>query len=342
MAKAIPGRHDVEALLGYVLHDRAWQQLEELGFADELAEGRTTSRAVADRVRAFGATYARHRFPPADLAPGLVQGAEQLHARSLAISAWLARAAGQDPKVKAFRQRHLGGTLLGEDAIAGWIAEHDQARPADWPVSLALAADADASYRAAADVQLARVPHVEFTWMEPTATGWVGGRWPVPRGSVLASLAGLARDLHTRWRWREHEAAAWVLTGIEPYVIAVEGQNAKRSNFNRVLGSHDVLSRVTINVDPVVTPEQLAGWWRRVRHNVLPGRYRPMSERHLALARFGAGRPESTTWEQDRLVWNREMGTEHPDWRYDDRRNFQRDATTAVRRLLFVGIDLSA
>jgi hypothetical protein len=343
MTKATSGREDVEALLGYVLHDRTWQQLEELGFADELAAGRTTPRAVADRVRAFGATYARHRLPPVDLGPGLVRGAEQLHARSLAISAWLARAAGEDPRIKAFRRRHLREQLLSEDAMAAWVAEQDRrARPADWPVSLALAPDDDASYRAAADVQLARVPYVQFTWMEPTATGWVGGRWPVPVGSVLASLAELAGDLHRKWRWREHEAVAWVLSGIEPYVIAIEGQNAKRSSFNRVLGSYDVLSRITIDVDPVVTPEQLAGWWRGVRHQVLTGRYRPMSDRHLALARFGAGRPESTTWEQDRVAWNREVGAEHPDWRYDDRRNYHRDATTGVRRMLFVGVDLSA
>jgi hypothetical protein len=63
-----------------------------------------------------------------------------------------------------------------------------------------------------------------------------------------------------------------------------------------------------------------------------------MSEKHLALARFGAAQPESTTWEHDRLAWNREVGTEHPDWRYEDRRNYRRDATSAVRRALLVGV----
>jgi hypothetical protein len=343
MAKPIHDREDVEALLGYVMDDRTWQRLEDLGHADELAEGQTTPKDVADLVRDFGATWTRHRVPPEDLEPQLVRGADQLHARSLAISAWVARAADDDPKVKSFRRRHLSGRLLTEDEIAAWIAEQDRrARPAGWPVSLELKADEDASYRATADAQLAGVPYVSFTWMERAATGWVGGRWPVPRRSVLASLADLASALHRKWRWREHEAVAWVLSGVHPYVVAIEGRSTIRSNFNRVLGSYDVLSRITIDVDPVVTPEQLAGWWRSVRRRSLNGRYRPMSAKHLELAHFCAGRPESTTWEQDRLAWNRGVAAAHPDWRYEGRRNYHRDAMAAVRRVLFVGVSPTA
>lgn len=339
MAKLTHDREDVETLLGYVMDDRTWQRLEDLGHASELAEGHTSPRDVADLVRDFGATWVRHRLPSDDLGPRLVRGADQLHARSLAISAWVARAADQDPKVRAFRRRHLPRALLSQDEIGNWIAEQERrARPAKWPVSIELKPDVDASYRASAEVHLARVPYVEFTWIERTSENWVGGRWPVPPGSVLASLAELASDLHRRWRWREHEAVAWVLSGVEPYLIAIEGHSTIRRNFNHILGSYDVLSRITIDVDPVVTPEQLAGWWRGIRHRILSGRYRPMSEKHLALARFGASRPESTAWEEDRLAWNREVGTEHPNWRYEDRRNYRRDATSAVRRVLFVGV----
>lgn len=340
MSNSIQGREAVEAQLGYVLDDRTWQRLEELGHADELAQGQTSPRDVADLLRDLGATWARHRLPPMSAEPGLVRGAEQLHARSLAISAWVARAAAQDHKVKAFRRRHLGGELIGEADIAMWVRERDRmSRPADWPVSVDLEADENASYRATADVQLASAPHAQFVWIERRGSEWVGGRWPVPRRSVLASLADLAEELHRKWRWREHEAVAWILCGVQPYIIAIDGHSTIRRNFNSVLGSYDVLSRITIDVDPVVTPEQLAGWWRGIRRQILDRRYRPMSEKHLALARFGAGQPESTTWDHDRMAWNRRVSSDHPDWRYDDRWNYRRDARAAVQRVMFVGID---
>jgi hypothetical protein len=339
MAKLTHGRHDVEAELRYVLDDRTWYQLEELGFADVLATGDATPREVAELVRDFGATWIRHRLPPPGLEPALVRGADQLHARSLAISAWVARAAADDFKVKAFRRRHLGRHLLAEDGIGEWVAEQDRlARPNDWPVSLPLQADADASYRAAADAQLGGVRYVQFTWMERTGSHWVGGRWPVPRRSTLASLAELAADLHRKWRWREHEAVAWVLSGVEPYIVAIEGRSNIRPNMHHVLGSYDVMSRITIEVDPVVTPEQLAGWYRSIRHRSLDRRYRPMSDKHLQLARFAASRPEASTWDRDRLAWNRAVSAEHPDWRYEHRRNFHRDTIAALRRLLYVGV----
>lgn len=338
MAKPIHGRADVEAQLGYVLDDRTWEQLENLGHADELAEGQTTPRDVADLVRNFGATWTRHRLPPADLDPQLVRSG-QLYARSLAIGAWVARAAADDPKVTAFRRRHLSGRLLPEHEIGAWVAEQDRlARPADWPVPIDLKADENATYRATADARLADAPHVQFAWMERTDTGWIGGRWPVPDGSVLASLAELATELHQKWQWREHEAVAWVLSGIQPDVLAIEGRSNVRRSIHGVLGSYDVLSRITIEVDPVVTPDQLAGWWRSVRRRSLDHRYRPMSDKHLELARFAASRPETTTWDQDRLAWNRAVEADHPNWRYEHRRNYHRDAIAAVRRLLSVGV----
>jgi len=157
-------------------------------------------------------------------------------------------------------------------------------------------------------------------------------------GSLLASLAELAGHLQERWRWREHEAVLFVLSGIQPDVRPIDGTSDIRLNLDGTIGSHDITSRITIEVDPVVTPEQLAGWWRGTRRHMFDGRYRPMSAKHLGLARFAAGRREASTWEQDRLEWNRTVDETQPSWRYEDRRNFRRDALVAAQRLLFAGI----
>jgi hypothetical protein len=332
------GREDVETQLGYVLSDRAWQMIVTEGSAEDLELGLVTVEVVADLVREFWRPPG-NRILPSEDGPQLIPGAEQLRARSQAIGAWEARAASQDPRVEAFRRDHLAEGLLAEDAIGAWIAHQDSRdRPANWPVTSGLRADENATYRATADAQLAGVPWVSLTWMERRGASWLGGRWPVPPESVLASLAELATELHDKWRWREHEAVVFVLTGTRPDVRPIDGSSNVRHNLHTAIGPYDITSRITIEVDPVVSPEQLAAWWRGVRRQLFDRRYRPMSIKHLELAQFCAGRPEATTLEQDHLEWNRTINETQPSWRYEDRRNFRRDALVAVQRLLFAGI----
>ena len=129
-----------------------------------------------------------------------------------------------------------------------------------------------------------------------------------------------------------------MVSGIDPYVPPVMGSSTVGPNYTRDVGAYDVTSRVTITLDPTVTPEQLAAWWRDVRHRMLPRRYRPQQIKALRLARFAARSSPDTTWDQDRRRWNAGISETHPHWRYDDVANFRRHLKEAVRRLLYVGI----
>ena len=88
-------------------------------------------------------------------------------------------------------------------------------------------------------------------------------------------------------------------------------------------------SRITLDVDPTVTPQEVSDRYKQARTELMGSRSRRMSEKHLRLAIF-ADTHRDGTWEARMLEWNRE----HPDWRYGESRHFQRDATQATKRLL--------
>jgi hypothetical protein len=102
----------------------------------------------------------------------------------------------------------------------------------------------------------------------------------------------------------------------------------------------DIATRITVEIEPGVTAEQLAGWWRDFRRGAgwLTDR-RAQSERLIRLAEF------MSTWEgpvgeEARSVWNALVAARDwpPTWKYlGPCSNFRTDAASAPRRLLFAG-----
>ncbi|HVM35596.1 MAG TPA: hypothetical protein VM784_09645 [Actinomycetota bacterium] len=333
-------REHVERELGRPLTDDAWSFLEDGGYTDpELYK----PREVADIVRTLGMSYSKP-VPPhlsGDIGTPMVPGAELLEERAKAIADFMAKAAEGDNGVRQFRSKHLPGGLIAANDIHDFVtALYRDHLPTAWRVGEPELSDA-AWWKAHNEVRFGR-PRLRYSlayWMEPRIDGWIAGRWPVPVRSPLAELGELSEHLADKYRWNQYEAAAWALTGLSPHVTPITGSSTVGTNYTRDIGSYDVTSRVTITLDPTVSPEQLAAWWREVRHRMLPGRYRPQQVKALRLARFAARSDPDATWEEDRRRWNAEVGGEHPDWRYKDVANFRRHAKDAVRRLLYVGIE---
>ncbi|MDQ3641406.1 MAG: hypothetical protein M3450_08075 [Actinomycetota bacterium] len=304
--------------------------------------GTMTVGEVASRLRAFaalGSSPARS-MPRSDEAGSLlIPNAGLLGERAEAVSECAARAAEGDWQIKRLRHDYLPEGLLTEAAIHTWVVEtYLQDRPADWPLGEPKAGEGH-FLRARQDAKDAGVRWTRFDWAEPDPEGgWVPGAWPVPTSGVLADLAKHAEALERQWRWTKTESVLFVLTGRQPYVRPVVGTIQTSRGLNDTLGWYDVFTRVTIEVDPTVTPDQLSAWWREARRAVLGGRrYRPLTERHLRLARFAVSRMSSGSWEQDREAWNRAVSQVEPGWLYTDRRTFRRDAVAAVGRLLHIG-----
>ena len=89
------------------------------------------------------------------------------------------------------------------------------------------------------------------------------------------------------------------------------------------------LSRITLTIDPALSPRQVESLYRRVRGQVLDGRYRNLTRKHALLAAF------TTTLSGLKLSdqmskWN----ARYRQWKYKAVTNFGRDAKTARDRLL--------
>jgi hypothetical protein len=132
--------------------------------------------------------------------------------------------------------------------------------------------------------------------------------------------------LADRYTWSEGQATTFVLTGHPPFVSSVGSVMRLRD--------HEALSRITLHVDPALSPQDVAAAYRRVRRTVVPGRHRELSRKHLFLALLAGHKTKATTWAEVMEEWNRNMGRQHPDWRYDQVTNFARDGALAVRRLM--------
>ena len=70
--------------------------------------------------------------------------------------------------------------------------------------------------------------------------------------------------------------------------------------------SQPLASRINMEIDPTLTPEEVAEQYKKLRVPLIGTRYRSMSEKHLRLAEFyGGHKPEGTTWTSLMDKWNR-------------------------------------
>jgi hypothetical protein len=175
----------------------------------------------------------------------------------------------------------------------------------------------------------------------------------------LGDLAKLASDLADRYRWRPSEAATFVLTGRTPEVLVYVGSAQIRP------GQTNVMSRVTMTLDPALTPEQVAGIYSRlkarfrptpgprslsVKHCRLAQQSDPTwpsascrlanglaSDAHRAPARLGSSRSSSPFPVTPGRASSVSGTRKYEQWRYESVSNFNRDAKNALNRLLWLG-----
>ena len=79
--------------------------------------------------------------------------------------------------------------------------------------------------------------------------------------------------------------------------------------------------RLLIEVDPAVAPAVVEQAYQQARHDLGLTNTRTLSDKHAELSAFCTER-EQQSWSQRFPQWNRK----YPQWRYQDERNFRRDA----------------
>lgn len=232
--------------------------------------------------------------------------------RDAALQVWAYRTATQLPVVEEWRSAHLpGGAPVPPSDARAWVEEASASeRPANTATLLS-------------DV------------LVPVEGGTLRITHPTSADGSLGQLAVLARRLERNFGWTHPgEAAAFLLWDLEPWVTAMFAR------FQRARPGIDALSRVQVTLDPAVTPEELADWWRKeVRRNLKPGsRIRRRDPKSYALVKWAATRPEGEAARSALAEWNRSCPEE---WQHPADGNgpwhFMRTVREAVDATLSVG-----
>ena len=93
-----------------------------------------------------------------------------------------------------------------------------------------------------------------------------------------------------------------------------------------------ISSRITMEIDPTLTPKEVAEQYKKLRALLIGARYRSMSKKNLRLAEFyDVHKPKDTTWDALMNKWNHSQARE---WKYARYENFARDCKQAWHRLM--------
>ena len=251
------------------------------------------------------------------------------------LSGLIARQAAAEEGVTAFRRQHLAEGLLKREEVVDWIARQAaEDGPASRYLKFPIPSDYELTRRngrfiveppltisdtlsaAQVEVELLSYASHEHQWVEII---------PVRHGGTLDGLRILSKSLARRYTWQEAQVTTFVLTGKTPLLSSLRG--GIRMRF-----SQPVSSRVTMDIDPTLTPEEVAEQYKKLRAGLIGTRYRSMTEKHLRLAEFyGGHKPEGTTWAALMDKWNH---SQDKGWRYDRFEVFARDCKQAWHRLM--------
>ena len=344
-----PPEQDIRALLdsrlGLPLSD------EEYGFlllegdigsigaaAPESPQRESLAKKVTDTVRNLRASQGR----PVGQAPTRAgeMATDDRH-RRFALSCLLAREAAALPEVVEFRARHLGGEVLAWKDMEAWILRQAEADgryshyievviPADTVVRPTLS-----GLVAESPVPLAELRTEGGVRARFLEYGVEGGTWvksvPVRAGGVLDELRTLSDRLARNYSWKADQGTVFTLTGVIPLMEGIRLETD-------VLIEHPAASRVTLVVDPVVSPQEVFEAYAKLRERMVEGTARPLTEKHLKLAVFAAERRPPAKWAEVMKAWNEE----YPDFAYTKETVFARDATAAQNRILRPRLDADA
>jgi hypothetical protein len=338
-------RSEVEQHLGYSVPDETWDYLVEKKYVEDVLVGAETIVWLAQEAQAVLRAGGQPVGSRPQVAPMRSHGSDageklgpgyrkkRLARRVDAVSVLLAGDAREQKGVQAFRNDALANGLLSLEEVEGWIL-HQAER--DGPHTRWLRVPIPEGHKVSvARGYLVPTPAISVSdnhpaeWASPQylAYGVPTDRWlrriPVARDGVLGRLHVLSRSLAHRYGWQESQAALFVLTDIVPLVSHLRTGFSLKAPFR-------ALSRVTLTIDPALSPREVADAYGKVRHQILGSRFRHLNEEHTQLALFIAERPEGETWKQRLEAWNEA----HPESSYTTESNFARDCIQAQRRLI--------
>jgi len=242
-----------------------------------------------------------------------------------AVSQLVAVEAGQTPMVIDFRRDVLRGKLLQPDQVERFLyilARRQKIKP--WVKLYASPEEINAGM-----IPLTNATQAAYGYdsLEYTLSGTHQiQRLLVSSKGILGWLLWLSGELSERYLWRRCDATIFVLTDVPPPIE----ESDYRVDSTRAVPA---LTRVIMQLDPAMSPREVANLYRQIRLKYFGGRHRSMSEKHVELAKFWSSVEEDAPWKAVMQEWNKL----HPRWAYKREQNFERDCGQARRRLLGQG-----
>ena len=316
--------------LGHGPKEEVWNRLVEEDYVREVWEETAEIDYLEEKYREF------ERIPKPLLQPRKSttdSGLRQL--RLQILSDLTARQAATEKSVITFRRQHLTEGLLKREQVDEWITRQagedglasrylrvpipddcELVRRDGCILTEPLLTISDTTAGTQVDVELLSYALPDDQWIR---------RHPVKHGGTLDRLRVVSKALARRYTWWEAQATVFVLTGDSPLLSSLRGGI-------RMAFSQPISSRITMEIDPTLTPEEVAVRYKKLRASLIGARYRSMSEKHLRLAEFYRGhKPEGTTWAALMDKWNR---SQDRGWGYNRFETFARDCKRAWERLM--------
>jgi hypothetical protein len=307
------------------ISDRVWEYLRAEGHIAAVESGARDIAWLGERVANFleaSSPRARTRREPMH-SPSTSVGDHML-----ALSLLLAKEAEQREDIRSFRNDVLAGRLIKPEEVDSWIQARTPKNPQGEGMYLTIEAPRGIEYK------------TPFKLKTPiTITDTLGGGWRVLQYSVpdsqwarsvatpaftgnLARLRFLSEDLAKRYHWQEAQATVFVLTGQIPVI----------PSFRWSGNQFPPPRRITLNIDLILSPKELAARYADVRQRLLQDkeRHRELSRKHMSLAFFIIQSADNEPWAKRLRAWN----ARYPKWKYGQESNFRRDAGRAIQRIL--------
>lgn len=323
-------RIELSRRLGYEPNEEVWARLIDEDYVRETREQTAGIEYLEEKYHEFDRFQERLLEPEKS---AIDIGPRQI--RLQILSDLIAHQAAAEQSVMVFRQEYLSEGLLKREEIVEWITskaaeEGSASRYLRFPISGDHKVNrCNGRFVVEPPLTISVAPpstrvEVEVLCYSTPADRWVR-RTPVRHGGTLDKLRMLSEILASRFRWGEAQATTFILAGITPLLSSV------RVGFRMML-NQPISSHINMEIDPTLTPEEVAEQYREFRAKVIASRYRSMTEKHLRLAEFyGGHKPEGTTWAALMDKWNRGQDRR---WRYARFEAFARDCKQAWRRLM--------
>jgi hypothetical protein len=333
-------RQLVESHLGFTLPDETWSFLERYGFVSDYRVAKKPVAWLADRAREV-LEAAGTRTPRTEIEPMLPRAKRSRRFgaadRVEALSSIFANDARRDSAVIAFRRDHLSGGCLALNEVESWILQHAATPHTRW---ITVPLDDSDQFRFEGNsilfepkLSISRLAggfSLSTETLAYTGQTATAGHIPVRLGTVLDELRGLSTYLAQRYGWQEAQATSFVLTDAVPVVSLA--RLSTKTNFQLT-----ALTRITLTVDPTLSPRKVTEIYAKARRDLLGPRHRSLTAKHLKLAQFTAEAADDEPWKARMERWNRI----YPEMRYSSPSNFGRDCRQAFQRLLHPRINFA-